>query len=149
MSLRKPVLSNAALEGLAPVLDDTRKAIIDIIKPNQTTGEFDFETGEYVGGDPEIILADVRARIQPVRAAVRRDVTGNETTVKAVLVTIGFQYNTLNITTDMKVVIKSTDLPTALPAYEFYVNDYANSSNPLERAFYCTLNQEVQNVQQP
>lgn len=147
MSLRKPLLSNAALEGLAPALNDTRKAVIDLIKPNQTSGEYDFNEGGYEGITPEIILSDVKARIQPIRSATRRDVTGNETEVRAIRVTLGFEYITTLITKDMKVIVKSTDLPTALPVYEFYVSDFPNSSNPLEREIVCTMNLEVLNVQ--
>lgn len=145
MSLRKPVLSAGVLDGAARALDDTHKSVITVVNPKNSSTRYDYTLKENVVTE-DVILDKVRARIQPVRSATRRDINGNETEVKTFLIALSNEHNTANIKTGYKVTVQSTDIPTALTNYVLYVSDYANSTNPIERAFYCVMDQEIQNV---
>jgi hypothetical protein len=84
------------------------------------------------------------ARVQPLRSANLKKLPGNETTVITFLFSIPVENNTLDIRTGHQVVVTEAVLNPALTTYEFVVSEITDSSNPVERTFLCTMNQETE-----
>lgn len=146
MGLRKPVLSNEALLAAGKVLDSTYKATVSIFNPMNSSKSYNFANGTRTGSD-KLIKKDVRARVQPINAAIRRDIPINETEQKRFRITfMGAENLGLVLHKGYKIVVTSTDIASDLTQMEFYISDFPNSTNPLERAVIAVADLEIRHV---
>lgn len=85
------------------------------------------------------------ARVQPLRTATQRNAPGNETTVQAVLFSIPIANKALNLRPELQGEVLVAELMPALATYQYVISEIMDSSNPVERTFLCTVNQETVN----
>lgn len=83
------------------------------------------------------------ARVQPLRTATQRNAPGNETTVQAVLFSIPISNKALDLRPEAQGEVLVADLMPALTTYQYVVTEIMDSSNPVERTFLCSVNQET------
>lgn len=135
-------------ERYAPIVERSMVATIEIFVPGERI--WDQETDTWSSND-EIIYgplvpdaqSDGRARIQPVRASKFDYVPGNNTDTQNVLISIPVRYNDIDVRPKMQIRVLASPLNTLLMKYQYVFNEIMDSSNPIERTLYCTVNQEV------
>jgi len=103
----------------------------------------------YVPGENEYIVEEIthysgKARVQPIRMEVQTFQTGNPTSIQNIRVQLPIGAN-FDIRLGMVVQVTSAPLNPVLEEYIYNISKVADSSNPIERTFQCTIDQEVRN----
>lgn len=111
--------------------------------PDTTNSVYDEETNEYTS-IPVTIYAG-KARAQPLRAANPVQMPGNTTTVQTVLFSIPIDNNDLDLKIGTRGEILVAPLNPSLTQYVYYISEFMDSSNPIEKTFLCRVNQELRN----
>ena len=101
---------------------------------------YDVDTDTWTQTTTTILLD--KARVQPLRSANDIDVPGNATTVQSVLVSVPVANNDVALYPGQLVAVLVSPLNPQLLTLEYIVSDIVDSTNPLERTFYVTVNQE-------
>lgn len=83
-----------------------------------------------------------KARVQPVRSSLNNNDPSNETTIQTVLVSVPISNNTVDLKRGLQMSVLVSPLNPQLLRYTFVVDSLVDSSNPLERTFYCAVNEE-------
>lgn len=138
--VKKDLFNTEWVAGLRGVPEAGMKASVEIFLPG--TPVYNPSTNDYTS--VKSVAYEGKARVQPLRAPGKRDTPANTTWVLAVLVSIPVDA----LSTDLVVgahqmAITKSPLNADLLRYRFILNDAVDSSNPLERTLYFTLNQEV------
>jgi hypothetical protein len=68
---------------------------------------------------------------------------GDDTTAQTVLFSIPVTENDLDLRTDLLADVTVSPLNPDLVHYQYTIAQIMDSSNPIERTFFCTVNQEV------
>lgn len=142
-----PLFTTEWQSRYAAIVERSMVATIKVYIPGPATYDPDTDTWSasetvlYGVGTP--IGSDGRARVQPLRTARRADVPGDDTSVQTFLFSIPVRYNNIDFRPGHQVRVTASPLNTLLLKYEFVVSEVPDSSNPIERTFYCTMNQEV------
>ena len=96
------------------------------------------ETGEFENTTLVEIFENVKARIQPLRSAVPKEVPGNDTIAQTMLVSYPItQTETVNVDDLLKVT--DSPLNPDLLRYRMRVREVLDSGNPLERTVQCEV----------
>lgn len=93
---------------------------------------------------PEVEVYNGKARIQPVRAASPKAVPTNSTTVQTVLFSIPIAFKDLDLKTFYQVTVLEAPRNPALTKFKYVMGESLDSSNPIEKTFYCTVDLEKQ-----
>lgn len=137
------LFSQAWVDNLKSVPELGMKATILLYNPNVSQSVYDPETDTWV--DVTQTLYTGKARVQPLRSANRTGQGGNETTVQTVLLSIPIdEARDIDIRPELQVEVLTSPLNPSLLGYQFVVTEIMDSSNPLERTFMCTVNQETE-----
>lgn len=83
-----------------------------------------------------------KMRVQPLRSAGLRPMANDTTSVQTFLVSIPIKTSTSEIVVGTQVRITESPLNTDLLNYPLIVSEVSDSSNPLERTYLCTFDQE-------
>lgn len=110
------------------------------IKVTRTTigsGTWNPATGE-IDGDTSTTIIETKARIQPLRSSVPKEVPGNDTFTQVVLISIPI---TPSATFKVGDILKVTEAPRNpdLLRYDFRFKELLDSGNPLERTLQCEV----------
>lgn len=90
-----------------------------------------------------IYIYEGKARVQPIRAESERYQVGNSTSIQNVRVSIPIDAIEIDLTTAHRVQVLDSSLNPLLLEYEYVVSKIMDSSNPIEKTFQCTVNQEI------
>lgn len=137
-----PLFSQEWVDSLKHIPESAMVAQIEIYDPRLSEMVWDPTVNEYIEttGDP---LYTGKARIQPLASATRRDVVDNDTSVQKVLFSIPIENKGLALTTYHQVRVLDSPLNPTLTQYVYVVSEFLDSSNPIEKTFYCTVDQEL------
>lgn len=138
MDLNLDIFTPQWVEMLAPTAEAAMAATVKIYRVadreyNPETHKYDTTTVDYYTG---------KARIQPIRMEVQTHLTGNPTSYQNIRVQIPIAAN-FDIRLGMKMKVTAAPLNPVLTNYTYEVSKIADSSNPIERTFQCTIDQEV------
>lgn len=138
-----PLFSEEWVDSLKHIPEAGMVARIEIYDPRLSEMVWDATENEYIetAGDP---LYTGKARIQPLGSATRREMVDNDTSVQKVLFSIPIENKALALTTFHQVRVLDSALNPSLTKYVYVVSEFIDSSNPIEKTFYCTVNQELQ-----
>lgn len=101
---------------------------------------YNAELNEYT--TEETVHYSGKARVQPIRMEVQTYQVGNPTSIQNIRVQIPIDAN-FDVKMGMLVRVTAAPLNEVLTRYSFNVSKVADSSNPFERTFQCTIDQEV------
>lgn len=140
----RELFSQDWVDALKGVPNRGMKATILLYNPKISQSVYDPETDEWV--DVTQTLYEGKARVQPLRSANRTQQGGNETTVQSTLISIPIDDAlALDIRPGYQVDVLTAPLNPSLLGYQLVVSEIMDSSNPIERTFMCTVDQETQN----
>lgn len=103
----------------------------------QGSGQWDPETGE-IGGTTTTTVIETKARVQPLRSAVPKEVPGNDTFTQVVLVSIPITPHAEFRVGDRLRVVQADRNPDLL-RYDYRFKELLDSGNPLERTLQCEV----------
>jgi len=110
-------------------------AIYEVEKTyNSTTDTWDEEVTTWYTG---------KARVQPISSATPTSTPGNATSVQKTLFSIPVAQMALELRLKLQTVVTASPLNTSLLAYTFVISEVLDSTNPIEKTFYCTSNLET------
>lgn len=132
-----PLFSLAWQQKYAPVV--ARTMVAEIVVYEEGDKEYNVDTDTW--SIPTTTILTSIARVQPIRSAYRLDVPGNDTSAVTVLFSVPL--TDADLRPGQQCRVTSSPLNETLLSYQFVVSEVPDSSNPIERTFYCTLNQEV------
>lgn len=135
----RPLFSPAWQEALRHIPESAMIATVEIFDPNLTEKVYDPILNTYT--ETKVILATCPARVQPLRSAVNRESPGNDTTVQTVLVSIPLR-TPIELRRGYWVRVTECEMNPDLLRYTLTVNEFMDSSNPIERTFLCESDQE-------
>lgn len=138
---KKPLFSDEWAEGLRTSVESGMIASVRLFEPGGE-GVWDPITNDWTEPRP-VTLYEGKARVQPIRAAADKAVPGNATTVQSVLVSVPREATALDIRPGQQVRVTAAAMNPQLTEFLFVVHEVLDSSNPLEKTFYCKVNQEV------
>jgi hypothetical protein len=127
----------ASLRG-AP--ESAMVAEVQVFVPGTAEAMYDPELDLWDRTD--VALYQGKARVQPLRAAASRVEPGNETQVQNVLVSIPVDED-VDIRPGQRMRVITSPLNLWLTKYQYVVSEIMDSSNPIERTFMCTVDQET------
>lgn len=84
-----------------------------------------------------------KARVQPISSSFHAYTPGNDTSVQKTLFSIPVAQMALELRPALQTAVTSSPLNTSLLAYAFVISELLDSSNPIEKTFYCTSNLET------
>lgn len=133
---------NIFTEGWVNALADTPEAAMaaEIRIFSRGKPVYDPVKHEYVAEETTHYTG--KARVQPIRMEVQTYQLGNPTSIQNIRVQIPIKYN-FDIKLGMIVEVTEAPLNEVLKGYTYNVSKIADSSNPIERSFQCTIDQEV------
>lgn len=138
---KKPLFSDEWAEGLRFSVESGMIASVHLFEPGGE-GVWDPDINDWTEPEP-VTLYEGKARVQPIRAAADKAVPGNATTVQSVLVSVPREATALDIRPGQQVRVTAAAMNPQLTEFLFVVHEVMDSSNPLEKTFYCKVNQEV------
>ncbi len=104
---------------------------------------YDPDTNTY-SLPPETVVYAGKARVTPRRAALQQPLRENPTITQAVQFQIPIDDGiSFDLRTNYKVTVVSAPLNPTLLKYSYVVHEIADSSNPIERTFWCIVDEEV------
>lgn len=130
------------VDGLSHIPESGMAAEIEIVVPGQDTG-WDETTNTPIT-TPDTVLYTGKARVQPIRSANQKAVPTNSTSVQTVLFSIPVEFQSLALKLFYQVRVLEAPLNPTLTAYKYVLSEVLDSSNPLEKTFYCTVDLEKQ-----
>lgn len=130
------------VDGLKGVPESGMAAQIKIIIPGEDTG-WDEATNTPITA-PDVVLYTGKARVQPIRSANQKAVPTNSTSVQTVLFSIPIAVKSLALKLHYQVRVIDSPLNPTLTSYVYVLSEVLDSSNPLEKTFYCTVDLEKQ-----
>lgn len=142
----KDIFSPAWVKALRGAPEASMDASIRIFDPNLEGAILDPETNEYIVNPIIFYGAEGtlgKARVQPLRSANQQNNPGNPTTVQYVLFSIPVAYQALDLRPGLQVRVLTSELNPSLTKYLFVIHEVLDSSNPIEKTFICTANQEI------
>jgi hypothetical protein len=136
------LFTQAWVDALKGTPEQGMVATIELYEPNTGEALYDEETGEYVS-EPTILYTG-KARVQPMRSARQGGVQGNDSYSQVVQFQIPIdQGKLIDIRPKHRVKVTAAPLNPMLTKYLYAVSEVLDSSNPLERTFYATVNLET------
>lgn len=136
----RPLFDQRWVDRLSPSVETSMVASVQFYDPNSGTATYDPVTGTYTT-TPTVVYSG-KARVQPVRSAS----DAADTTVQSVLVSIPIAVGkTLDLRPYHRGKVTSSPLNPTLLNFVYVVKEVMDSSNPLERTFYFTVDQEAVN----
>lgn len=140
----RELFSQAWVDNLKGVPESAMSATILLYNPNVSGDVYDPETDTWITVPQNLYSG--KARVQPLRSANRTQQGGNETTVQTTLVSIPIdEALALDIRPGYQVDVITAPLNPSLLGYQLVVSEIMDSSNPIERTFMCTVDQETHN----
>jgi len=138
----EPLFSQAWVDALKATPEAGMVSTIKVYDPNTGAAVYDPVTGTYV--TVPTILYTGKARVQPIRGARATAVAGNDTFTQMVLVSIPIDAGKLlDLRPRHRMQVTAAPLNPTLTMYLFAVQEVLDSTNPIERTFYCTTNLET------
>lgn len=138
---KKPLFSDEWAEGLRASVESGMIASVHLFEPGGE-GVWDPSINDWTEPLP-VTLYEGKARVQPIRTASDRTVPGNATTVQTVLVSVPREATALDIRPGQQLRVTGAGMNPQLTEFQYVVHEVLDSSNPLEKTFYCKVNQEV------
>jgi len=132
-----------SLEWQARHARQTERAMIAAIAIYEVVGEPVYDTATDTWTAETTTWYTGRARVQPISSAFQAAASGNSTSVQKTLFSIPIAQIALELRTDLLVAVTASPLNTSLLAYSFVISEVLDSSNPIEKTFYCTSNLET------
>lgn len=140
----RPLFDQRWVDRLSPSVEGSMVATVQFYDPETGTSVYDPETGTYTS-TPTVLYAG-KARVQPIRSALDKSNGGNDTTLQTVLVSIPISAGkTLDLRPWHRGRVTLSPLNPTLVNFVYVVKEVLDSSNPLERTFHFTVDQEATN----
>lgn len=130
------------VDGLSGIPEKGMAAKIRIFVPGKETG-WDPTTNTPILA-PDVVIYEDKARVQPIRAASQKAVPTNTTSVQTVLFSIPIENKALDLKMSYQVRVLEAPLNPTLVKFKYVLSELLDSSNPLEKTFYCTVDLEKQ-----
>lgn len=130
------------VDGLKRVPESGMAATIRIFVPGKETG-WDSTTNTPILA-PDVVIYEDKARVQPIRAASQKAVPTNTTSLQTVLFSIPIENKALDLKMSYQVRVLEAPLNPTLVKFKYVLSELLDSSNPLEKTFYCTVDLEKQ-----
>lgn len=141
-SLYRDLFNPAFVAATRRAPESAMNAVVRVFDPQTYKAVYNLETNDYTLVDLKP-LYDGIARIQPLRSAGQVADPGNPTTVQAVQLQIPISNKTLDLRTGLQMFVLVCDLNPTLLNYKYVLSETMDSSNPIEKTFLCTVNQEL------
>lgn len=119
-------------------------ATIVIYDPNISSDVYDAETDTWETNVRTVVYTG-KARIQPLRSENTKDQPGNATSVQAVLISVPISAVDTEFRVGYQADVLTAPLNPSLLLNQFVLTGPVDSSNPIERTFMFTVNQETIN----
>lgn len=130
------------VDGLKEIPKRFMAATIQIVLPGSDP-VYDPDTDSYVVPDPTV-LYEGPARITPRRSALPQPLRDNPTVTQTVQFQIPIDTgNDFDLRNNHRVIVTDSPLNRWLENYTYTVWEIVDSSNPIERTFWCIVDQEV------
>lgn len=140
-SLSRDLFSPAWVEALRGAPESAMDAVVRVYDPNTANAILDKTTNTY--SNNFTVVYDGIARLQPLRSVTQQNNAGNPTTVQTVLFSIPIAYKTLQLRPGLQATVLSSELNPSLVNYQYVISEIIDSSNPIEKTFLCTVDQEI------
>lgn len=101
------------------------------------------ETETVIYGSNTPVGSTGSARVQPLRTAQWRPIPGNTAPVQTFLVSIPIRYGACGLAVGQEMRVTNGGLNSDLTKYRYVVTEITDSSNPIERTFYASVDQET------
>lgn len=143
MGLLSNVLFDQAwVDGLKHIPEMGMVAQIEIYDPELSEMVWNNGTNEYETSEGPPLYTG-KARVQPLRSAGQKAVPTNSTSTQTILFSIPIANKALDLKTHYQVRVLEATLNPALVPLTYVISEFIDSSNPLEKTFYCTTDQEL------
>lgn len=140
-SLSRDLFSEAWVQALRGAPESAMSAAVRVFDPKSHTAVYDAAENDYTVDLVSIYQG--KARVQPLRSAGQVSDPINPTTVQAVLVSIPIANKALDLRTGLQMFVLASPLNPTLVNYKYVISEIMDSSNPIEKTFLCTVNQEL------
>lgn len=141
---RGPLFSQAWVDGLKQVPESAMVGTVQFYDPETGAAVYDPVTNSYVTVPSVVGPASIPARVQPVRSAAQRNNLANDTTVQTVLVSIPIDIGlNLDLRPKHRAKVLTSPLMPVLSSFVYVVREIMDSTNPIERTFYFSVDQEA------
>lgn len=143
--LRKPtqIFTQDWVDSLSHIPEIGMVATIKIIQPNRQSSDYDFDTNSY--SDTSQVIYNGKARVQPVRSSGKRKIMASDSSIQNYLFSIPVINNNIDLRVKHQVFVTEAELNPTLLNYVFTISEIGDSSNILERTFYCISDQQREN----
>lgn len=140
----RPLFSLEWVDGLKQVPESAMAGSVQFYDPATGSAVYDPATNTYVTVPAIIGPTSIPARVQPIRSASSKNNLANDTTVQNVLVSIPIDIGrNIDLRPRHRGKVLSAPLMPVLSNFVYVVQEIMDSSNPIERTFYFTVNQEA------
>lgn len=140
-TLQRGIFSPAFVEALRGAPEAAMDAVVRVFDPDTVNAVLDPETNTYTNTFTPLYTGI--ARVQPLRGANEQTNAGNPTTVQTVLFSIPIEYKDLDLRPGLQATVMSSELNPVLTKYQYVIKEIIDSSNPIEKTFLCSVNQEI------
>lgn len=130
------------VDGLSGIPEKGMAAKIRILIPGKETGWNPTTNTPILA--PDVVLYEDKARVQPVRSSSQKTIPTNTTSVQTVLFSIPIANKALVLKPSYQVRVLEAPLNPTLVNFKYVLSELMDSSNPLEKTFYCTVDLEKQ-----
>lgn len=137
----RDLFSQTWVDALRGAPESAMVAAVRIYDPNTNNAILDKATNTYINAFT--IWYDGIGRVQPLRSANLQNNAGNPTTVQTVLFSIPIANKALDLRPGLQATVLSSPLNPTLTKYQYVISEILDSSNPIEKTFLCTANQEI------
>lgn len=135
------VFTQEWIDGLKAIPTQFMTATLKIALP-QARAIYDPATNSY-NVPPETVVYTGSARVTARRAALQQPLRENPTITQAVQFQIPIEGNDFDLRNNFSVTVQDSPLNPWLLKYAYRVHEFVDSSNPIERTFWCIVDQEV------
>jgi hypothetical protein len=140
-TLQRDIFSPAFVEALRGAPEAAMDAVVRVFDPMTIQAVLDPETNTYSNTFTPLYTGI--GRVQPLRSANQTTDAGNATTVQNVLFSIPISNKALDLRPGLQATVLSSELNPVLTKYQYVIKEIIDSSNPIEKTFLCTVNQEI------
>lgn len=141
----RALFSQEWVDGLKQVPQSAMVATVQFYDPNTGTAVYDPVENEYTTVPTVIGPSSIPARVQPIRSASQKNsATANDTSVQTVLVSIPIDAGReIDLRPRHRGKVLTSPLLPLLANFVYVVQEVLDSSNPIERTFYFSVDQEA------
>lgn len=130
------------VDRLKGVPESAMVASVVFYDPDTSQAVYNPATGTYTSTPTTLWTG--QARVQPIRSAATRENNANDTTVQSVLISVPIDAGlTFDLRPKHRGRVLTSPLNPLLTKFVYVVQEVLDSSNPIERTFVFSVDQEV------